>query len=102
MWKRSSVFISGPFFSMCRMSIVSCIVPLEFGLLDRVACICSLYLVLKFLPVCPIYLNWNSLHFIWHILLLLYLSVFCFLGWGWFCIVFLVLYATRIFVFYII
>jgi hypothetical protein len=33
-------------------------------LLEFVACICSLYHVLKFLPVCPIYLNWQLLHFI--------------------------------------
>jgi hypothetical protein len=61
------VCLFGPFFSICRMPIVSSIVPyvccvsrmcseyLEFGLFDRTACICSLYRVLKFLPVCPIY-----------------------------------------------
>jgi hypothetical protein len=59
---------------------------------------CTLY-VLKFLPVCPIYQCWQLLHFIWYIPLLLYLSVSCFLGWRWFCIVFFVLYAIRMFVF---
>jgi hypothetical protein len=68
-WKRASVFISGPFFSKCKISIVSSIVLyvccvskmyceyLEFGLLDCIACMCPLYLVLKFLPVCPMYLT---------------------------------------------
>jgi hypothetical protein len=112
MLKRSSVFISVPFFSMCKVSIASsmvlyvccvsgmCCEYLEFGLLDRIAYTCSLYLVLKFLPVCPIYLSWYSLHFIWYIPFLLYLSVFCFLSWRWFCFVFLVLYAILIFVFF--
>jgi hypothetical protein len=69
MWKRSRVFVSGPFLSVCKMSIVSSIVPyvccvssmccayLEFGLFERIACICSLYLVMKFLPIWPIYLS---------------------------------------------
>jgi hypothetical protein len=49
MWKRSSVFISGPFLSICKMSIVSSIVAyvrcvysmcfayLEFGLFELIA-----------------------------------------------------------------
>jgi hypothetical protein len=53
-WRRSSVFISGPFVSMCEMSIVPSMVLhvccvsklfceyLEFGLLDRIACVCGL------------------------------------------------------------
>jgi hypothetical protein len=69
MWKCSSVFVSAPFFSMCKMSIVSfmvlrvccvskmCCEYLEFGLLDRIACVWSLYPVLNFLPVCPTYLS---------------------------------------------
>jgi hypothetical protein len=56
-WKHSSVL----FLSIYRMSIVCCMSRmcceyLEFGLFDRIACICSLYLGLKFLPICPIYL----------------------------------------------
>jgi hypothetical protein len=89
-----------PFFSKCKMSIVSSIVPyvccmsqmcceyLEFGLLDRIASICRLFLVLKFLPVCLTYVNWYLLHFICYIPLLLNLSVICFLGWRSFCTVF--------------
>jgi hypothetical protein len=69
MWKRLSIFISAPFFSMCKMSIVFSMVLyvccmsrmrceyLEFGLLDRIACMCSLYPVLKFLSVCTLYLS---------------------------------------------
>jgi hypothetical protein len=108
MWKHCSVFISAPFFSTCKLSIVSSIVPYVCSV-SMMCCIwnlvcwitlCSLYLVLKFLPVCPVYLNWHPLHFIWYIPLLLYLSVFCFLGWRRrFCIVFLGLYAIHIFVF---
>jgi hypothetical protein len=63
MWYRSNVFINGPFLSMCNMSIVSSIAPcvscvsrmccayLEFGLFVLIAYVCSLYLVLNFLPV---------------------------------------------------
>jgi hypothetical protein len=72
----SNVFISGPFFSMCSMSIVSsivlyvcyvskmCCVYLEFVLFVLIACTCSLHLVLNFLPVCSMYLSWKSLYFI--------------------------------------
>jgi hypothetical protein len=68
MLNRSSVFINGPFFSMCRMSSLSSIVPyaccvskmcwayLQVVLLECMACICSLYRVLKFLPVWPMHL----------------------------------------------
>jgi hypothetical protein len=61
MWNCFNVFINGPFFSICSMSIVFsivlyvCCAYLEFGLFVLSACMCSLYLVLKFLPVCPKY-----------------------------------------------
>jgi hypothetical protein len=88
-WKCFSVFMRGLFFSICRLPFVSsmvlylccvssmCCAYLEFGLFVLVACMCSLYLVLKFLPVCPIYFSW---HFIWYMPLLLYeyMSVVCF------------------------
>jgi hypothetical protein len=76
MWNCCNVFISGHFFSMCSMSIVSSVVLyvccvskmcceyLEFGLFVMVACMRYLCLVLKFLPVCPMYLSWQSFHFI--------------------------------------
>jgi hypothetical protein len=101
------VFIIGPFLSMCRMSIVFSIVPyacyvsrmccayVEFGLFDLIACVCSLYLVRNFLLVCPTYLSWQLLHFIWYMPLLLYMSVVLSLGRRWFCNIFLVLYAMR-------
>jgi hypothetical protein len=54
-------------------------------------CLYSLYLVLKLLQL--------DNYCILFIPLLLYLSVSCFLGWRWFCIVFFVLYAILIFVF---
>jgi hypothetical protein len=100
MWKRSNVSIIGPFFSNCNMPIVSSMVPyvcceyLELGLLFRIACMCFLYLVLKFLPVSPIYFSGCSLHFIHYIPLLL-----CLVLWveGVF-VQFSVLYAIRIFV----
>jgi hypothetical protein len=41
-----------------------CCAYVEFDLFDLIACVCSLYLVLKFLPVCPTYLSWQPLHFI--------------------------------------
>jgi hypothetical protein len=97
---------------MCRMSSVSSIVSyaccmskiccayLEVVLLVCIACMCSLYHVLKFLPVWPMYFSWQLLHFIWYIPLWLYLSVMCFFGWRWFCIVFFVLYAIRMSVFF--
>jgi hypothetical protein len=56
-----------------------------------IACVCSLYIVLKFLPVCPIYFSVHSLSFNWYVPLLLYVSMSCFLGLRWFCIVFFLL-----------
>jgi hypothetical protein len=61
--------------------------------------ICSLYLVLKFLPVCPMYFCWQPLNVIWYIPLLLYLSVLCFLSWRWFCTVLFVSHAILMFEF---
>jgi hypothetical protein len=58
-WNCSNVFIRGPFFSMCSMSIFPsivlymccvskmCCAYLEFGLFVLIACMCSLYLVLE-------------------------------------------------------
>jgi hypothetical protein len=66
---------------------------LEFRLLYCVACMCSLYLVLKFLPICPTYFNGHSLHLFWYIPLLLYLSV-------WFFGLEVVLYCVFSFVCY--
>jgi hypothetical protein len=109
---RSHVFIIGPLLSMCRMSIVFSIVPcascvsrmccayVEFGLFDLIACVCSLYLVRNFLPVCPTYSSWHLFHFIWYMPLLLYMSVVLSLGRRWFCNVFLVLYDMRRSVFF--
>jgi hypothetical protein len=37
-----------------------CCVYLELGLFVRIACMCSLYRVRKFLPVCPMYLSSQS------------------------------------------
>jgi hypothetical protein len=47
------------------VSSMSC-AQMEFGLFVLTACVCSLYLVLKFLLVCPIYFSWQSLYFIWY------------------------------------
>jgi hypothetical protein len=49
-----------------------CCVYVDFGLFDLIACVCSLYLVWNFLPICPTYLSWQLLHFIWYMPLLLY------------------------------
>jgi hypothetical protein len=86
MWHHYNVFINGPFFSKCRISFISVVGPyvccvsrmcceyFEFGLFDRIACICSLYLILKFLPTCPMYLCWKPLHFIWYMPLVIFIK----------------------------
>jgi hypothetical protein len=86
MWYCSKVFMSRPFISWCRTLSLFSIVPyvwlvsrmccayLEVVLLVRMACICSLYRVLKFLPVWPMYFDWHVLHFISYTPLRLYLS----------------------------
>jgi hypothetical protein len=68
------VFINWPFFSICRTFIMSvmglyascvsrmCCEYFEFGLFDHIDCMCSLYLVSKLLPVCPVYFCWHVLH----------------------------------------
>jgi hypothetical protein len=66
---------------MCVVSNM-CSEYLEFGLLYRIACICFLYLLLKFLPVCTIYFSGHSLHFIWYIPLLQCVSMSGFLGFN--------------------
>jgi hypothetical protein len=74
MQNRSREFICGPLFMKCRMLSVFSKVPytcpvsriccayLDVGLLECIACMCSLYRVLKFRPVCPMYFNWQLLH----------------------------------------
>jgi hypothetical protein len=109
MWYVSSVFMCFPFVCVFMMSMVSAMVPhlcpvfhmwLEYPellLLFLIACMCSLYLVWKVLPVCPMYLSGQSKHFIWYMPLLLYLS-FCGHCPTMFCIVFRVLNAIFILV----
>jgi hypothetical protein len=70
MWNPSIVFISGPLFSKCSMSTISSLVLyvcrvskmscayLDFGLFALLVCMCSLYPVLKFLPVSSMYLSY--------------------------------------------
>jgi hypothetical protein len=85
-WNCSSVFISTPFFSRCKMLSVSSIVPyacpvskiccayLEDVLLLCMALICSLYRTLKLLPVWPTYFRSQLLHLNSYTPLWLYLS----------------------------
>jgi hypothetical protein len=80
------VFKCLPFLPLLMMSVVSVMVPYvwpvsdilleypELLLLFLIARICSLYLILKVLPVWPIYFNGQSRHLIWY-MPLLYLSV---------------------------
>jgi hypothetical protein len=58
---------------------------------------CSLYLVLNVRPVCPIYFNGQSIHFIWCTPLVSY-SSYCRRGFTKFCMVFFVRNAILIFV----
>jgi hypothetical protein len=80
MWNCSSVFMSGPFFSHLDVVLLVCM-----------ACICSLYRVLKFLPVWPTYFRWQLLHFISYMPLWLYLSGSMFFTCRCFCKVLFVL-----------
>jgi uncharacterized membrane protein YwzB len=92
MWYRSNVFITCPFFWICNILMVflivlyvccvssMCCAYFELGLLLRIAWICSLYLVLKFLPVCPTYWSGQSLQLSKYMPLLLYISVLGFRG----------------------
>jgi hypothetical protein len=91
------------------ISIVSVIVPYVCPVLNiwfaypvlvlllLISCMCSLYLVLNVLPVYPTYFSGQSMHFIWQMPLLLYLSI-CGCGLNIFCIVFRVRNATFIFI----
>jgi hypothetical protein len=110
MWNCSQEFIVKPLFSWCKMFNVSSIFlyvcPVSrmcWAYLDVVlvfmACMCSLNLVLKFLPVCPTYLFGQLLHLISYTPHWLYLSGFMFLVCRCFCKVLFVLYAIRILVF---
>jgi hypothetical protein len=99
-WKHSHVFINWPFLSKCRTSIMLVMGPyaccvssmcceyFDLGLFDHMDWIWSLYLVLKFLPVCPMYFFGHHSHFSLYIPLLLYMLVFYLLYWRWFCMVF--------------
>jgi hypothetical protein len=98
MWYGSSVFKCFPFSPIFIMSMVSVIFPYVCPvfsmwfecpgllLLLLILCVCSLYLVLNVLLVCPTY-------FIWWIPLLLYSSI-CNFCLSIFCIVFFVRNAT--------
>jgi hypothetical protein len=65
-----------------------CCAYLELSLFVLIACMCSLYRVRKYLPVCPMHLSWQSLQFIWYTPLMLYMSVVLLFGCRWCCIVF--------------
>jgi hypothetical protein len=56
----------------CPVSRISC--AYFIVLLECIACMCSLYRVLKFRSVCPMYFSWQLLHFNSYIPLWLYLS----------------------------
>jgi hypothetical protein len=110
-WNCSQEFIIGSLFSRCKMFNMSSMFPyvcpvssicweyLDVVLLDFIACMCSLNLVLKFLPVCPTYFLGQLLHLISYIPHRLYLSRTVFFVCKYFCKVLLVLYAMRILVF---
>jgi hypothetical protein len=81
------MFFNWPLFSICRTSIMSVMGPYaccvsrmccEYFEFRYFHCICSLYLVLKLLPICPMYFCWHVLHYILYMPLLLYLLVLCF------------------------
>jgi hypothetical protein len=62
--KNELVYVCASF--ICNLSLLRlCILKRsKLGLLYRIACVCFLYLVLKFLPVCSTYFNGHLLHFI--------------------------------------
>jgi hypothetical protein len=78
MWKRSQEFINWPFLLRCKTSIMSvmglyeccvssmCCAYFELELFDLMEWMCSLYLVWKFLPVCPTYFFGHPPHFSWY------------------------------------
>jgi hypothetical protein len=104
------VFKYCPFLFVSITSIVFCIVPYvcpvfnmcsEYPvllLLCLMSFICSFYLVLNLLPVCPMYSIGQSRHFMRYIPLLSYLFL-CNFGFNICCILFFVLNATFIVVF---
>jgi hypothetical protein len=89
------------------ISIVSVMFPYECAVLNIwleypdllllffMSLICSLYLVLNYRPVCPMYFVRQLMHFIWYTPLFSYLSVYVY-GFNMFCMVFFVFNAILI------